>query len=367
MLPASRLATAGNRLLPAPRLPYRARVQRRPTIYDVARAAGVAPSTVSRAFSRPGRVNVRTAEHIRAVATELGYRANPLARGLSTARSGMIAIVVPDITNPFFFEIIRGAESAAADAGYTLVLSDTQESARLEREALERTLPVVDGVLLASTRMTDEGIRTHAKQKPLLVLNRVVADVPSVVSDNRLGTHRAAEHLAGLGHRSVAYVSGPEASWADASRWTALREVAAETGLRVRRVGPFPPTLDGGVSAGDAFLATGATAALCYNDILAVGLMRGLTAEGIAVPRSVSVVGYDNTLVAELVQPGLTTVGAPLRAMGSTGVQNLIARLNGARSGSSEPVVLPAALVPRGSTAPAVSRRRNPVRARPAG
>lgn len=343
-------------------------VDRSPTIYDVARAAGVAPSTVSRAFSRPGRVNLRTEEHIRAVAARLGYRANPLARGLSTARTKMIAIVVPDITNPFFFEIIRGAESAAADAGYTLVLSDTQESARLEREALERTIPVVDGVLLASTRMTDEGIRTHAKQKPLLALNRVVADVPSVVSDNRLGTRRAAEHLAGLGHQSVSYVAGPEASWADASRWLALREAAVELGLRVRRIGPFLPTFDGGASAVDSFLSTGATAALCYNDILAAGLMRGLDAEGVEVPSQVSVVGYDNTLVAELVRPGLTTVAAPLRAMGSTGVQNLIARLNGARSGSATPVVLPAALVPRDSTAaPGQARSRTRgLRAQPA-
>ena len=332
------------------RTPTLARVQRPPTIYDVARAAGVAPSTVSRAFSRPGRVNVRTAEHIRAVAMDLGYHTNPFARGLSTSRNNLLAIVVPDITNPFFFEIIRGAESAAAEAGYTLVLSDTQESARLERLALERTLPMVDGVLLASTRMTDAGIRTHAKQKPLLVLNRAVADTPSVVTDNHLGTRRAAEHLAGLGHRSVTYVAGPEASWADASRWLALRDAAAEVGLRVRRVGPHQPTLVGGAQAVEGFLASRATAALCYNDILAVGLMRGLRSTRVTVPDDVSVVGFDNTLEAELVEPGLTTVSAPLRALGATGVQNLVARLNGARTGSTEPVVLPAALVVRGST-----------------
>src|SRR5215216_821806 len=91
-----------------------------PTIYDVARAAGVAPSTVSRAFSRPGRVNAATAEHIRRVADELGYRTNPLARALSTSRSHMIALVVSDVANPFYSEIIRGAQSAAAQAGCTL-------------------------------------------------------------------------------------------------------------------------------------------------------------------------------------------------------------------------------------------------------
>ena len=110
------------------------------TIYDVARAAGVAPSTVSRAFSRPGRVNAGTAERIRQVADDLGYRANPLARALSTSRSLMIALVVSDVANPFYSEIIRGAQATATAAGYTILLADAQESDRVERAALERVL-----------------------------------------------------------------------------------------------------------------------------------------------------------------------------------------------------------------------------------
>src|SRR3954447_6415559 len=198
---------------------YRRVVPKAPTIYDVAAAAGVAPSTVSRAFSRPGRVNSATAQRIRDVATELGYRATPLARGLSTARTMTIALVISDITNPFYFEMIRGAQTAVAEAGYTMLLADTQESDRLERESIERALPSVEGIVLASSRMSDSAIRMMAKQKPLVVLNRAVVDVPSVVTDNSRGARRAAEHLGGLGHDVITYIAGPEASWADGMRW----------------------------------------------------------------------------------------------------------------------------------------------------
>ena len=350
-------ATTGNRLPSAGIAAYCWRVDHAPTIYDVARAAGVAPSTVSRAFSRPGRVNAQTAARIRQVANDLGYRTNPLARGLSTARTQMIALMVPDITNPFYFEIIRGAESAAAEAGYTLVLSDTQESRRLEQVALERAAPAVEGLVLLSTRMSDAEIRQYAGQKPLLVLNRAVSDVPSVITDNAQGTRRAAEHLGRLGHATITYVAGPEASWADASRWLALREASIELELKVHRIGPFIPTIEGGLYAAQEFVASPTSAAICYNDILAVGFLRGLAAEGLRVPDDVSVIGFDNTLIADLVEPGLTTVAAPLRTMGTTGVQNLLAHINGARSRTGEPVILPTRLVVRGSTMPVGQRR----------
>ena len=221
------------------------------TIYDVARAAGVAPSTVSRTFSRPGRVNAATAERIRQVADQLGYRANPLARALSTARSRMIALVVSDVANPFYSEIIRGAQAAAAQAGCTIVLADAQESDRLERASLERVLPVVDGVVLGGSRMSDSSIRMIAKQKPVVVLNRAVVDVPSVVPDNAGGIRLAVEHLSRLGHDAITYVAGPEASWADGMRWRSLQDAAADLQLRVRRIGPVTPDVPGGMRAAE--------------------------------------------------------------------------------------------------------------------
>ena len=324
---------------------------RPPTIYDVARAAGVAPSTVSRTFSRPGRVSAGTAERIRAVAAELGYRTNPLARALPTGRTSVIALVVSDITNPFYAEIIRGAQSAVNEAGYVVLLVDAQESDRLEREALERALPVVEGVVLAGSRMSDSAIRMTAKQRPMVVLNRDVADLPSVLTDNVHGMRLAAGHLAGLGHRSVTYVAGPEASWADGTRWRALRDTAGGLGLRVHRIGPYPPTVAGGATAARDLGRYGDPAVIAYNDQLAIGLMRGAQAAGLRVPQDLSVVGFDNVFGAELVTPGLTTVAAPLRAQGRTAVRNLLAMLAGARPYGGPPAVLPSRLVLRGSTA----------------
>jgi LacI family transcriptional regulator len=329
---------------------------RLPTIYDVARAAGVAPSTVSRAFARPGRVNFETAERIRQVAAGLGYRANPLARALPTGRTSMIALVIADVANPFYNEIIRGAQDAATEAGYTTLLADAQESGAVEREALDRAMPSVDGIVLATSRMSDSAIRMTAKQRPVIVLNRAVTDVPSVVTDNPHGIRRAVEHLAGLGHQRITYVAGPEASWADGMRWRSLREAAAELELQARRIGPYAPTVAGGVEAAADLARQPTTAVITYNDLVAIGLIRALTARGARIPRDVSVVGFDNIFAAELVTPALTTVAAPLHAMGLTAVRNLLAIVRGARPRATEPVILPARLVVRASTA---QRRRN--------
>lgn len=330
---------------------------RPPTIYDVAKAAGVAASTVSRAFSRPGRVNAETAERIRAAAQALGYRTNPLARALPTGRTSMIAVVISDITNPFYFPIIRGAQAAAAEAGYTMLLADAQESDVLEREALDRAIPTVEGIVLASSRMSDSAIRMIAKLRPMIVLNRAVADVPSLVTDNPHGVRKAAEHFADLGHRSITYVAGPEASWADGIRWRSLREAAADLGLQTRRIGPYKPDVAGGEQAAADLHGKALSAVLAYNDQLAIGLIRGLTAAGAIVPDDVSIVGFDNIFAADLVTPRLTTVAAPLQALGGTAVHNLLAIINGARSRASEAMVLPTRLVERASTARPRSRR----------
>jgi DNA-binding LacI/PurR family transcriptional regulator len=322
------------------------------TIYDVAKAVGVAPSTVSRAFARPGRVNVETAERIRRTAAELGYRAGSLAPALPSGRTSMIALAISDVTNPFYNEIIRGAQVAATEGGYTILLADTQESGAVEREALDRATATVDGIVLATSRMSDSAIRVMAKQRPVIVLNRAVSDVPSVVTDNPRGMRWAVEHLAELGHRRITYVAGPETSWADGVRWRSLREAAMELELHVRRIGPGAPTVAGGAKAAAEFVRHPTTAVIAYNDRMAITVMRELTAAGALIPRDVSVVGFDNIFAAELVTPPLTTVAAPLRAMGLTAVRNLLAIIAGARPRATEPISLPSRLVVRASTAP---------------
>jgi LacI family transcriptional regulator len=329
-----------------------------PTIYDVARVAGVAPSTVSRAFSRPDRVNAETAERIRVVAADLGYRTNPLARALPTGRTSMIALASSDITNPYYFEIIRGAQAAAAERGYTTLLADSQESMRREREALDRAIPTVDGIVLASTRMSDSAIRMMAKQRPVIAVNRVITDVPSVVTDHPMSVRQALDHLDELGHRRITYLAGPEAAWANGMRWRSLRTYAAERELQVHRLGPYPPTVAGGVRAAMDFATHRTTAVIAYNDLIAIGFIKRLTATGVRLPEEVSVVGFDNIFTSALVTPGLTTVAPPLRTLGAMAVQNLLAMIGGAQASTGHPLALPTRLYVRESTAPPPPARR---------
>ena len=322
----------------------------RVTIYDVAKAAGVAPSTVSRALSQPGRVRFETAEHIRAAAARIGYRSVTIERDASTRGSSLIAMIVADITNPVFFGLIRGAERTASHAGYTLLITETQESERNEREALARVLPLVDGAVLTSSRMADSSIREAARQKPLVVLNRMVTQVPSVTSDNIRAIKGAAEHLTAAGIGAVSYLAGPEASWADGMRWRGLREAAMELDLKVQRIGPNLPTMQGGAAAALEWSRRPTHGVIAYNDLVAIGFIRAVTAAGHRVPEDVSVIGFDNIQESELVTPRLTTIAAPSVSLGSTAVNHLLKRTSHGRAEAPEPVQLPARLVVRDST-----------------
>jgi LacI family transcriptional regulator len=268
--------------------------------------------------------------------------------------------VVTDITNPFYAEIIRGAHEAAADLGYAIRLSHTQEDAHIERAWIEHELSTVEGVVLASSRMSDSTIRTLAKQKPVVVLNRRLPEVPCLLVDNARGMRRALEHLGELGHTSVTYLSGPEASWTDGVRWQALREAGFELDMKIRRVGPTQsPTIDAGFGRVREIMAQPTTAVIAYNDVLAIGVIKGLRRLGVGVPEDVSVIGVDNILLAEVVEPELTTVASPLRAQGQTAVRNLVAMINGAVS-KGEPLLMPVKLVVRRSTAQRSRNRTSP-------
>ena len=329
----------------------------RPTIYDVAREAGVAASTVSRAYARPGRVNAGTAQRIFEAAERLGYRWDRL-RGRRPGERRLhhaIGLVIADVTNPFYGDIIKGAYEAARETGRMLILSHTNESPHVERQTIEQELERVDGIVIASSRMSDSALRMMAKQKPLVLLNRIIPEVTCVTSDGERGIRYAAEHLRSLGHSRIYYLAGPETSWSDGVRWRALRAVCAELDLEVRRIGPNEPTVLAGLNAARQVAQVDASAVLAYNDALGIGIVKGLRKVGVSVPDDVSVVGFDNIIFDELVEPTLTTIAAPLYRMGFTGVQNCIALADGARS-SGTPLVLPVRLVERQSTG---QRRRN--------
>lgn len=325
-----------------------------PTIYDVAREAGVSPSTVSRALSRPGRVSFETAERIRKVAAELGYHTKSISRSLPDQSRRMLGLVVADIANPVYLGMIRGAERTARELDYSVLVAETQENERIEMQLLERLIPVVDGIILGASRLPDVDIRRLAKQTPLVVLNRQVGQVTSVSSDNLRAVKRAVEHLGELGHQTITYLAGPDNSWSDGVRWRGLREASLELDLRVRRIGPYTPSIKGGAQAAQAWMEHRTSAVLAYNDLMAIGFMRQLALNGVEVPREVSVVGFDNIAEASLIRPRLTTMAAPQVTLGATAVNHLLRqRRQPVALDQGDPVLLPVRLMVRESTGPA--------------
>lgn len=340
---------------------------RPPTLRDVAERAGVAVSTASRALTRPGRLRAATEEHVRAVAAELGYEPSPSARALSSGRTRMVALVVPDVTNPYYFGIVRGTAARLRAAGYVHVLVDTEESVDAEDRALRALRPTVDGAVLAASRLDDARLQRWARDLRLVTLNRPLPGGAGrgVLVDTAGGSVRALEHLAALGHRRVAYAAGPPTSWSDQRRRAALRTAARRLGVELVVLGPFAPVREAGAEAADAVLAARVTAArvtagrvtaarvtavLAFDDLLAFGMLDRFAARDVDVPGDVSVVGCDDVFGADLVRPGLTTVAAPIERVGALAADLLLARIEGRDPPPLRQV--PTRLVIRGSTSP---------------
>jgi LacI family transcriptional regulator len=336
-------ATAGEEQAAAPR-----RGRSAATIYDVAKLAGVAPSTVSRALSKPGRINVKTEQRIQAAAKELNYRLNPMARALPTGQSSTLGLLLADITNPMFFAAVRGAEQAASLRGYTMILAESQESADREAQAADRIAPSTDGLILVASRLSDEQITALAATMPVVVVNREVSGVAGIVPDLEPGIDAALEHLASLGHTAIAYVSGPANSWMSGARWEFLLGRAPRRGMTIVEIGPCAPTLEGGRDALARVLASGVTAVIAYNDLIAIGLMRAAQESGHDVPGRLSIVGFDDIFGSDFTSPPLTTIRTPLGPMGERAVRRLL----GDAAAPESPSDLPTEFVLRGSTGP---------------
>lgn len=330
-----------------------------PTIYDIARLAEVSPSAVSRALSKPGRLNAKTEARIRLAAKELNYRTNPMARALPTGRTNMLGLLVADITNPMFFDVVRGAEQAAAERGYTLVLAESRESAEREAETAERVMASVDGLILVATRLSDSEIHDYSMRKPLVVINRDVADVTSVVPDLEPGVDQALRHLHELGHASLAYLSGPATSWMNAARRQMIFDKAPALGMTTIEIGPGAPTLDGGRDAFERVRAAGVTAVIAYNDLMAIGLMRAAEADGVTCPAEFSLIGFDDIFGSDFTSPTLTTIRTPLGILGSRAVDQVLGELVQPGDGAVESLpasVIVTDLIIRCSTGPRLNR-----------
>jgi LacI family transcriptional regulator len=332
------------------------------TLRDVAYAAGVHPATASRALNPATRplVSDATAERVIRVARELGYRPNPIARSLKTARSASIGLVIPDLMNPLFPPIVRGIEAVLSTVGYSAWVVNTDNDATREAALIESLRSRhVEGLIVATARLDDPFLDQLATDGlPLVLINRRLAHshIPSVTADDAAGVAIAVRHLVDLGHRRIAHVAGPQDTSTGRNRLRAFHHACRDLGI-AEEASPV-------IECGSWTEAEGAkgferlfdaapdfTAVLAGNDLLALGCYDALAERNLRCPHDMSIVGFNDIPFVDKLNPPLTTIRIPHQAIGVEAAQMLLERLRDpdrhARS-----VVLPLSLVVRGSTAP---------------
>ena len=328
-----------------------------PTIIEVARAAGVSTATVSRVLSHPGRVTEGTRLRVMEVVEQLGYHPNVAARSLRTHKAAKILVTVPDISNPFFASVIRGAEEAARDADYAVVLGDTRHDPALENQYADMLgRREVDGLLFLGHRLPDR-LRSFVAKRgasaPVVNGCEYSPDlgVPSVHIDNAAAGRDAMAHLVALGHRDIGVITGPLVGPISRDRLAGVRDVADRHGLTDRlwvAEGDF--SVQSGHDHAAALIVRGVSALFCFSDDMAMGAIGAVRAAGLRCPDHVSIVGFDDIAMSRFLDPALTTVAQPKEAIGREAMRMLLAILNG-EEGDSFSLTLPHELIVRSSTA----------------
>ncbi|MEU4194962.1 LacI family DNA-binding transcriptional regulator [Kribbella sp. NPDC026611] len=313
------------------------------TLKDVAQAAGVSISTVSRVFSSPGRISPETADRVREVARRLRFSPNVMARSLITGTSPNIGVVVPDISNPYMTTLLKAAQKVSRQHSIGVFVADTDDDAEIERQVCEQFAQQTRGVVLCAPRMTTPQIREVSRLVPLVLVNRIVDGLPSIYTDSRAALRELLDELVTLGHQRIAYLPGPVGSWSNQQRARTLAARCRTHGPELIRLPTTTDTYADGIAAASSVIALGITAVMAFDDVLAAGLVEGLRRQGKSVPDDVSVTGHDDIL-SELVHPGLTTLAGQSSEVG----QLAIAQLLDAPS-PDQSVAVPAAVVRRSS------------------
>lgn len=330
-------------------------------IQDVAKLADVSTATVSRALANPDRVSPQTRARVLEAIARTGYVPNPAARSLRSQKTFMVLVVLPDLANTFFSKILRGIEETLFEAGYGMIIGDLDGSPQKEAHFAAFTAAGrVDGAILLNGHLfgqTRDGKGKAARINiPLVALCEAIpgADIPQIEIDNRAAASRMTQHLAALGHRSIAYVSGPSENVLERERFRGYRDGLEAAGI------PFDPvlvlpgdyTIESGVAAGQRVVAQSKrpTAVFCTSDEMAIGLMRTLLSAGLRVPEDISVAGFDDIEFAAVAEPSLTTIHQPRRELGQAAASVLIELLQGRPASRS--IRLETELVHRNSVAP---------------
>ncbi|GAA4428019.1 LacI family DNA-binding transcriptional regulator [Georgenia halophila] len=319
------------------------------TIHDVARAAGVSIATVSRALNGGSRVNAETRRHVLETAATLDFRPNHAARGLATGKLGNVGVLLPDVANPFFGAVLAGITRAAQERGFGVFVADSREDAGGEPELAGRLSQQVDGLVLVAPRMPDDDVLTYSERRPTVLVNRLVGGVDGVAVDAAQGMSDLLTQVALLGHRHVCYLDGPSESRAGTAKRAGLTAAAERHGIDLHVEQSDSPTFAAGRAAAQRVLDSGCTAAVCFDDLLAWGVMTRVRELGVDVPGRLSIAGFDDSLEEGMVTPGLTTVAARNREMGTIAAGMLERRLRDA-SLSPTTEVLRCNVVVRGST-----------------
>lgn len=334
------------------------------TIYEVARLAGVSTATVSRALNRSGYVSEAVRQRVHRAAAELSFVPNRAARSLVNKRTFSLALLIPDIVNPFFPALARGAEDAASAAHHNLILCNTDHQKRRESQYVAMLREKrVDGLICAGTTMGPQQLAALLRNGfPVVAVDRSLRgrEVDTVVCDNVRGAELAIAHLVAVGHRRIALITGPLAVSTARERLSGARRALDEAGLEVAGewIVEGDYQLEGGYRAAKHLFqkvrerSAGAVAPLglfAANDLMAAGAIMACREEGLSVPEDVSVIGFDDIALAKALSPPLTTIAQPAYELGRTAAEALLARI--ADPGRSvKTVTLVPALVVRDST-----------------
>ena len=334
---------------------------RHPTINDVAARAGVSKSLVSLVMRDAPNVSAQRRAAVLAAAEELGYRPNAVARSLVRRRTGVLGVVLSDLHNPFFADVADGIEEGAAAEGYRALLSSGFLDAEREAVAVDTLLQLrVDGLILLGNVGEVERFEVAAASVPMVTVSRdsVSEVMDTVCDDDPLGATLLVDHLVGLGHRRIAYISAGTAAGGP-GRVAGYKAAMGRHRLKGKvRVVPGAFTQEGGRMGMRTLVETGdlPTAVMAPNDFAAIGALEVADAAGIDVPGTVSITGYDNLALARIGRIDLTTVAQPAAELGKTAVELLLERIEGGRTEPRRMVLAPTLVVGSTSAPPPPDR-----------
>ena len=331
------------------------------TIHDVAKRAGVAPITVSRVINNSGYASVETRRRVEEAAAELGYIPNRMASGLRTKRSNTIALVLTDITNPFFTTVARGVEDTASEAGYTVTFCNSDENAEKEKRYLDLLIQQqVDGILLVPAHGTADMIDYVQKHgTPVVVLDRRLPEIKSDVvrCDSEGGAYKLLRLLLELGHERIGLLGGPEGASTAEDRKAGYRRAMSEAGQDVvdlELCGAFTQA-SGYEMANEAIAKTPRpTALFAANNFIAIGALKAMLDSKLSVPEDIALVGFDDLPPALITFPFLTVAAQPAYEMAQKGTELLLARMGGGEPEGYQEIVLPTELIVRRSSGEAL-------------